>query len=385
MIDFCHQKRDVVLVDTTLRDGEQAAGVVFSTQEKQKIAQLLALIGIQEIEVGIPMMGKEEQKTIRSIIAMHLPITAICWCRACEQDLLAAKKCGAKAVHLSFAGSEVLWETFGMSRQGVLNKLGNLLVKAKKDFLLISVGLQDMARTDRTFLMEFCQKAFDLKARRVRLADTLGAMNPFQVFDLIQGLRSQGIDGDLEFHAHNDLGMATANALAAMGAGATSLSVTVNGLGERAGNAALEEVALALKMTMGLSCGIDMRMMSSLSQRVEMFSGRKNADAKPVVGNAVFSHESGIHTKGLMSNPRSYELISAKDVGREVSDFVIGKHSGGASVRHEARKFGLQLTAHQERQALCMIRKYAQDKKRSLTRPEVQSVFKTVVYEQNSG
>lgn len=378
MIQFRHQEHDIVLVDTTLRDGEQAAGVVFSREEKQKIAWMLSASGVSELEAGIPVMGEEEQETVRSIIKMGLPMRMICWCRAREDDLAAARRCGADAVHISFTGSKVLMETFGMSSPGVFKKLGDMLRLARQDFSFVSVGLQDVARTDRGFLTEFCQMAFGLEARRVRLADTLGAMNPLQVFSLVKDLRDAGITGDLEFHAHNDLGMATANALAAVEAGATSLSVTVNGLGERAGNAALEEVTLALKMTTEKSCGIDMRMLGALSRRVEEFSGRRLSEDKPVVGSGVFCHESGIHTKGLMVNPRSYELISASDIGRDKQDFVIGKYSGRATIQQSLLKEGIEATRPQQQSVLDEVRKISQARKRPLSQQEVKGIYERI-------
>ena len=375
MIQHRRQKRDLVLVDTTLRDGEQAAGVVFFRQEKQKIAQLLSLTGIDELEAGIPVMGLEEQETIRSLVRMQLPVRLICWCRANQRDLAMAKDCRTDAVHLSFAGSGVLQKTFGMTGDSVVGALDELVKSARTDFSFVSVGAQDVARAGRSFLLEFCRKAFALGVDRVRLADTLGAMNPFQVFSLIQFLRDQGVEGDLEFHAHNDLGMATANALAAVEAGATSLSVTVNGLGERAGNAALEEVALALKMTVGKSCGIDLRMLSALSQRVADCSGRAVPEAKPVVGTAAFSHESGIHTRGLIKNPESYELISARQVGRKGSEFVIGKHSGGAAIGRALLNEGIFATREEQSVIVGEMRKIFEDRKKPLSSQELRTLY----------
>lgn len=222
---------EVWIVDTTLRDGEQAPGVVFSREEKEEIVTLLCRAGVPEIEVGTPAMGEEEREDIKSIVALKLPVRLTSWCRALYEDLEQARECQTHGVHLSFPLSPILMSIFHMSEQRVLTCLTELVRHARRYFDFVSAGAQDVTRADLSFLSSFCEQAYESGVDRIRLSDTVGVYNPLQTIRLITHLREQGVSGMLEFHGHNDLGMATANSIAALSAGAESVSVTVNGLG----------------------------------------------------------------------------------------------------------------------------------------------------------
>jgi len=371
--------RKIRIIDTTLRDGEQAAGVVFSRSDKREIASLLTRAGVPELEVGIPAMGQEERDDIKSIVAMNLAARLTCWCRAIQTDIKDAVKCRVNSVHISFPVSDILMSVFKTGKDQVLEDLKKISRYALDHFEYVSVGAQDATRAHRAFLRLFCETAVQSGIHRVRIADTVGHANPMQVYDLIAYLQKQASDEILEFHGHNDLGMATANTIAAISAGAGSVSVTVNGLGERAGNAALEEVVMATRHTLNIECDIDTKFFLSLSGLVEKASGRELQESKPVVGRSAFLHESGIHVRGLIHNRRSYELFPAEDIGAKTPDFIVGKHSGRATVRQFLLKKGVTVNEQISREMLNRIKIHARQKRRRLSFQEVTNIYDQTV------
>jgi len=339
--------RKVWMIDTTLRDGEQAPGVLFDRETKIAVAQSLDRAGLDELEVGTPIMGSAVQEDIRGIAALGLGCRLSVWCRARPDDLDAAARCNVGGVHFSLPVSTIHLEALGKSCSWVLSQAERLIRSAGRHFDRITVGAQDATRADKDFLFQFAALAKELDVHRLRIADTVGTGRPSTVADLIRSLKTAVPDLDLEFHGHNDLGMATANALTALEAGAQAVSVTVNGLGERAGNTALEQIVMALHQHPTLNCSVNSAALLSLCRLVARGAGQSMAPTQPVVGDRVFTHESGIHCHAMFKDTRAYEPFAPQQVGHSDRRFILGAHSGSASICHLLQRAGIRISAQQ--------------------------------------
>ena len=365
------------IIDTTLRDGEQAPGVVFSALEKTEIACLLANAGVNELEIGYPAISNEERDTIKKIVTLNLPVRLTSWARAKWEDIESAAESGTEAVHISFPLSALYLSLMEKDYAWVQEQLQQLVPRAKKYFNIVSVGAQDATRADPEQLKRFVLDATACGADRIRIADTVGVATPSSVLQLVGSLRSI-TSAALEFHAHNDLGMATANAFTALEAGCEAVSVSVTGIGERAGNAALEELAIALKLSGTYQTRIDTRQLSKLCAAVSKAAGRVIEDQKPVVGKSAFQHESGIHCAALLKHPLSYQPFLPDQIGHAKSEMVIGKHSGSASLQHFYSGRGIMITKREAHDLLAIVRMTATEKKRALQPEELDSIYSTL-------
>jgi homocitrate synthase NifV len=336
--------KKIKIIDTTLRDGEQAPGVRFTLKDKIRIAEMLAGAGVDEIEAGTPAMGDEVQKDIRALVRLGLPCRFSVWCRAMAKDIDSSRRCEAGDLHISFPVSKILLGVMDKDESWVLRELERLVPMARWDFHHVTVGAQDATRADAAFLGSFLNLAADAGASRVRIADTIGLSTPLEIHRLIMDLKKIRPDTDLEFHGHNDLGMATANSLSAAEAGAAALSVTVNGLGERSGNAPLEEVVQAIELSRNFKSSVVAEGLMSVCRFVAEASGRPIPAGKPITGSDVFTHESGIHCAGLVKDTLSYQPYAPEAVGREGSSFVLGSHSGSKIIRHLLAEAGINVS-----------------------------------------
>lgn len=360
----------VLINDTTLRDGEQAAGVAFNFEEKVAIAKFLDAIGIPEIEVGIPAMGEEETFAIAAISNLNLQAKLLGWNRAVISDIQASIACGLKRVHIAIpiSGIQITAKFHGQWRV-TLQKLRDTIHFALDNGLWVAVGGEDSSRADENFLLEVALSAQEWGASRFRFCDTVGILDPFATYTKVKRL-VMALSIPVEIHTHNDFGLATANALSGIKAGASSVNTTVNGLGERAGNAALEEVVMALKLIYGMDLGLETPRLLELSRLVASASCCDVPPWKAIVGANTFAHESGIHAHGVLQNPNTYEPFAPEEVGWERS-LVLGKHSGRHLMSNLLQQHGIILNSEETKSVLDAVRHESVQKKRSLTTQEL--------------
>lgn len=360
----------IVINDTTLRDGEQAAGVTFNLQEKIAIAKMLDSMGVPEIEIGIPAMGEVEKQAIATIADLGLQAELLGWNRAVISDIQASIDCGLQRVHISIPVSAIqIAAKFQGKSQLVLQKLRDSINFALDQGLFVSVGGEDSSRAEVNFLLDVALYAQECGASRFRFCDTVGILEPFTTYTQVKQLVTE-LSIPVEMHTHNDFGLATANSIAGIKAGALSVNTTVNGLGERSGNAALEEVVMALKRIYHTNLNIDTSRLLEISRLVASASGYNVHPWKAIVGENSFAHESGIHAHGVLQNPDTYEPFSPEEVGGE-RRLVLGKHSGRYLLSNLLQQHGMILEPEAMKSLLDAVREASMQKKRSLTTEEM--------------
>jgi len=360
--------------DTTLRDGEQAPYVSFNLKEKIQIATLLSQSGADELEVGIPAMGKKEQEELKAIVKLDLPSRIMSWNRALKEDLEDSLECGVKAVDLSIPVSSLLIDIkYKGDIEKLFRNLEEVVAQAKKENLYVCIGAEDASRATLPFLKEIMEFGKFLGADRFRYCDTVGILTPHKTYENISYLSSLDLL-DIEIHTHNDFGMATANSIVAVEAGAKSVNTTVMGLGERAGNASFEQVLMSLKHQFNEKRSIDPKKLQNLVHSVSSASNKPIDLNQPIVGENIFSHESGIHASGMLKDNGSYEPFDPISVGLH-RYFPIGKHSGSAAILFHLKSLGITPTKDKIQAILPKVREIVTQRKKVLELEELRELY----------
>jgi methanogen homocitrate synthase len=358
---------NVEICDVTLRDGEQTPGVSFSCEEKVEIARMLDEIGVEVIEAGFPIVSSNEKDCVTAIANLGLNARVGCLARARKGDVEAALECGVDMVSIFIATSDLhIRHKYRKPRGQVLEEAACMIDLARDHGVAVRFAAEDASRTDLDFLKEVYRLGAEHGAALLSFADTVGCLTPMDMWRVMTGLVSFA-QRPLCAHCHNDMGFASANTITAAEAGAFQLHTTVNGIGERAGNASLEEVLVALRMRGGVD-RYDLSHLQRLSRLVEKYSGIPVGKLKPVVGEHAFAHESGIHIAAILEDPLTYENFPPEMVGGE-RHFILGKHTGKKALEHVVVSLGCELSEAQICKVLDRVKEVG-EKKCNIT-PEV--------------
>jgi methanogen homocitrate synthase len=351
---------NIEICDVTLRDGEQTPGVSFSCQEKVEIATMLDEIGIEVIEAGFPAVSQNEKQCVKTIANLGLDARICGFSRAREPDIQAAIDCNVDMVSIFIPTSELhVRLKFKKPREQVLEDALTMIDFARDHGVQVRFAAEDASRTDLPFLKEVYQRAADHGAVLLSFADTVGCLIPSEMNRIMTDLVAS-VNRPFCAHCHNDMGCAVANTITAAEAGAFQLHTTVNGIGERAGNASLEELLVALRMKKGID-RYDLSTLTQLSHMVEKYSGITLPRNKPVTGELAFSHESGIHIAAILEDPSTYEYFPPDLVGGE-RHFILGKHTGKKALEHVVASLGCKLSEKQICKVLDLVKDHSEHK-----------------------
>lgn len=341
----------VIVFDTTLRDGEQTPGVNFNINEKFEIAKQLATLGVDVIEAGFPAASNGDFEAVKNIADKLRGVTIAAMARSVKEDIdrasSALKNAERSRLHVFIATSDIhLKYKLKMSREEMLEKAVEMVKYAKGKFDEIQFSAEDASRTDWDFLVKVFSEVIDAGANVINIPDTVGYAMPREFGELVKYIKNNvpNIDGVIiSAHCHNDLGLAVANSLSAIENGATQVEVTVNGIGERAGNAAMEEVVMALntrKDYFGLVHGINTKEIYNTSKLVSKLTGIDIPPNKAIIGANAFRHQAGIHQHGVINNRATYEIMKPEDIGIIPDTFALGKLSGRNAFELKVRQLG---------------------------------------------
>ena len=334
------------IFDTTLRDGEQTPGVSLTIEDKVEIARQLSLLGVDAIEAGFPSSSEGEKKVVKEIVKAKLGAEICGLCRCNRNDVDAAIECNVDTVHVFIPTSPVQMKyAVNMTPEQVLAAAVDSIEYVKKHGLTCEFSPMDATRTELPFLKRICKAAEEAGMDRLNVPDTVGIMIPKTMAKLIEDIKTV-VTVPISVHCHDDFGMAVANSLASVEAGATQVHCTINGLGERAGNASLEEVVMSLHMLYKMKTGVNTRLLYSTSRMVATLTGITVQANKAIVGENAFAHESGIHTRGVTEKPLTFEPIKPELVGR-TRKLVAGKLAGTRGIKAELEEIGIHPSEEQ--------------------------------------
>ncbi len=367
----------IKVLDTTLRDGEQTPGVSFTPDEKLRIAKALDDLGVDAIEAGSAITSAGEREGIKLIANEGLRAEVSSYARILQGDIDAAISCDVDSIFLVAPTSDLHIEyKLGITREELVEKTLNAVQYCRDHGLLVDLCAEDGSRTDVNFLSRVLESATEYKIDRFTIADTVGVMMPERILDMFSKLKKKS---KIPFgvHCHDDLGLATANTLYAVKAGASIVDVAMNGLGERAGNASLEEVVMSLKLGYGFDVNIKTEKIASVSDLVEALCGIPVAPNKAIVGDNAFTHEAGIHVDGILKKSETYEAIKPESVGAR-RRFVLGKHVGVKSVKKMLEDLNISVTDEQLKDIFHQV-KFMGDKGKKVTNVDLEAIAHSVL------
>jgi len=372
----CEPPGRVAIFDTTLRDGEQTPGVALTSNDKLQIAIQLDALGVDIIEAGFPITSRGEQEAVERIAQQNLKAEVCALARASTTDVDRALDCDVDSIHVFIATSDLhLREKLKLTREQALENAVRSIEYAKSHGVKVEFSAEDATRTDRTYLASIFKAVVSAGADRIDIPDTVGVAIPRGMFNLVKETR-RAVPVPISVHCHDDMGMAVANSLASVEGGAEQIHVAVNGLGERAGNASLEEAVVALETLYGIRTNIKLDEIFKTSRLVSQLTGVALQPNKAIVGENAFAHESGIHTHGIISSPETYEPLSPGVVGHR-RRFVAGKHAGKHGVEAMLKEMGVDLTKPQLDEVVLRVKEIG-DKGRSVTDTDLVNLVEAV-------
>lgn len=367
------------IFDTTLRDGEQTPGVSLTAEDKIDIARQLSKLGVDAIEAGFPSSSDGEKKVVRDIAKAGLEPEICALCRATKSDIDSALDCDVDLIHVFIPTSPVQMKyAVNLTQEQVLSSTAESVEYVKKHGVKCEFSPMDATRSEMSFLKQVCQTAQKAGMDSLNVPDTVGIMTPKTTIKLIEELKTV-ISVPISIHCHDDFGLAVANSLAAVEAGADQVHVAVNGLGERAGNASLEEVVMALHMIYKFKTGVNTRLLYSTSKLVSSLTGIPVQANKAIVGENAFAHESGIHTRGVTEKPLTFEPINPELVGR-TRKLVAGKLAGTRGIKAELEEIGIHPTEDQLKEVVQRVKELG-DKGKMVTDADLLALTSAVMGE----
>lgn len=370
--------KKIRIFDTTLRDGEQTPGVSLTPDSKLRIAKSLDELGVDVIEAGFPAVSEGEMEAVKLIAKEGLRAEVCSFVRGVKKDIDIALKCDAQSVHLVIPTSDLhLQYKLKKTREEVLKLVEESVQYAKDHGLIVELSAEDATRSEFNFVKKFFATGISAGTDRICVCDTVGVLTPEKTHKLFSDMRKAFADIIISAHCHDDFGMAVANSIAALRAGANQVHATINGLGERAGNAALEEIAAALRLIYGVKVPIKTELLYRTSQLVARLTGFSVQPNKAIVGENAFAHEAGIHTHAILAHPSTYEPISPELVG-VTRRLVAGKHAGTHGIKASLAKIGLHPTDEQLQETFLRVKALG-DKGKGVTDADLMAIAEAVM------
>lgn len=381
-------KMKVTVLDTTLRDGEQSPGAALSPNEKLRIAKQLEILGVDKIEAGFPASSSADFKAVKAISREVKTAAIVAFARAKQDDILCAwdavEAADEPTIHTFIATSDIhISDKLRSTREKVLERAKDAVALARSLCNNVEFSAEDSMRTDREYLCEVISAVIKAGANTVNITDTVGIATPWEIDEIFHFVQKEVPETrtiTLSIHCHDDLGLAVANSLAAIKAGANQVECTINGLGERAGNAALEEIVMALSVKenfFGKTTGINTQEICATSNLVSRLTGFPVQRNKAIVGQNAFAHEAGIHQHGMLRNQKTYEIIDPRTVGAKGMLFM-GRHSGKHGLARKIAELGHSVNDDELEQIYSGFLKIAEDKKR-VTDKEIETLIKSLL------